>query len=565
MKSMKRLSFERLELLSLTEKKARTIEFHPKLTIISGMNGVGKSSVIKSIYWTLGASPPAMHREWASANIKSRLHIRIDGAPYSVVRDGRQLAMFDADGRCLISTNSITHEFGPFLADKLNFGLTLLNRKGEPEIPPPAYAFLPFYLDQDGGWERPLTSFDRLMQYSNFRRAVIEYHSGIKPNAFYEISAEKALAARTKSEAISERNTVAGVIARLGLAPAFQGIELSANDHDDAIEEFLVRLTDLRNRRQKRAAKLAEIVDERLLLQEQIELARAAARELGADANWAASDGRDTIACPTCGTEHRNDFRHRFSILADRDQCFEFVANSLDQIDDLAMEARKVEEELVAADRIIEEVQKTLEEERGRVTLKDVIQNEGRRQALTLFNEQISDLDRKIGELDASITSMESALKAYNKRQHREEREGFYAEKMLGYTNRLNVLNPDYDSISKITGRIVETGSEQPRLLLAYALALLATIEKFSEAFAAPMVIDTPIQQDQDVTNVKSLLSLIVQSRHPLGQTILGTVSMHGIDPGDASVIELDQKRSVLRRDEFDAVSASLRPVLETL
>ncbi|QRM40544.1 AAA family ATPase [Rhizobium rhizogenes] len=562
---MKRLSFERLELLSLTERKARTIEFHPKLTIIQGMNGVGKSSVIKSLYWTLGAAPQAIHRDWVAAKVKSRLHMRIDDAAYSVVRDGRQLAMFDVDGKKLISTNSITHEFGPFLADKLDFGLTLLNRQNEPEVPPPAYAFLPFYMDQDGGWERPLSSFDRLTQYANFRRAIIEYHSGIKPNEFYKISAERTVAARLKSEALSERNTVAGVIAKLGLDPVFQGIELSAYAHDAAVEDLLARLTELRDARQRRAAKLAAVVDERLLLEEQIELARAAARELGADANWAASDGRETIACPTCGTDHRNDFRHRFSILADRDQCFEFVASSLDKIDDLAKKARDVEKEMVSTDRIIAEVQSTLEVERERVTLKEVIENEGRRQAMSLFNEQISELDEKIGTFEASIVEMEAALKEFNKRQHREQRERFYAERMRSYIDKLNVLNPDYDTISKITGRIVETGSEQPRLLLAYELALLATIQEYSTAFAAPMVIDSPNQQDQDDRNARSMLSLIIDSRHPRGQTILGTVSMHGIDPGDASVIEFTDKRSVLQSSEFEVVSGSLRPVLEML
>ena len=184
---------------------------------------------------------------------------------------------------------------------------------------------------------------------------------------------------------------------------------------------------------------------------------------------------------------------------------------------------------------------------------------------MSLFNQQISELDEKIGSFDASIAEMEAALKKFNKRQHREQRERFYAEKMRNYIDKLNVLNPDYDAISKITGRIVETGSEQPRLLLAYELALLATIQEFSTAFTAPMVIDSPNQQDQDDANARSMLSLIIDSRHPKGQTILGTVSMHGIDPGDASVIEFKRKRSVLRTEEYEDVSSSLRPVLETL
>ena len=54
---MQRLIFKEIKILSRNEKRARIIKFHPKMNLIKGENHVGKSSLIKSIYYTLGAHP----------------------------------------------------------------------------------------------------------------------------------------------------------------------------------------------------------------------------------------------------------------------------------------------------------------------------------------------------------------------------------------------------------------------------------------------------------------------------------------------------------------------------
>ena len=45
--------------------------------------------------------------------------------------------------------------------------------------------FLPFYIDQDTGWNKTWASFDRLSQFKKWRQPVAEYHTGIRPNQFY--------------------------------------------------------------------------------------------------------------------------------------------------------------------------------------------------------------------------------------------------------------------------------------------------------------------------------------------------------------------------------------------
>lgn len=116
---------------------------------------------------------------------------------------------------------------------------------------------------------------------------------------------------------------------------------------------------------------------------------------------------------------------------------------------------------------------------------------------------------------------------------------------------------------AKINGRNVETGSDQPRAVLAYDLAFLHTVHEFDNSFTAPMVIDSPNQQDQDKVNVAAVVKLIVENIPESGQTILGSVSLHGVSPGNAKVYEFTEKLSVLRASEFETASARMAPLIQ--
>jgi len=556
---MKSLRFEKIELLSAKEKKARAIEFHPKLTIFNGTNDVGKSSIIKSIYWALGAEPRMIHPKWKEANVRALLTFTVDGVQYSIMRSGGAFAVFDANDHLLLSTNSVTRELGPFLAELLNFRLVLANRQNEAEIPPPAFAFLPFYVNQEGSWERPFAAFDKIAQYKNFRSAVIDFHSGILGNEFYELEAEKKKIRSETDELGRDRRMVTKAIEKL---PAtFSGVELTIDGHEVAIERLLSRLRSLREMRQIRAARLAEIVDMRSSLESQVSIARHAIAELEKDARFAAGLEAE-VHCPVCNTRHENDFAHRYGILDDRESCLQFISHQNETIRGLAGEVRKLESEIRGSDSVIEEVQATLAEKRGDLTLGEVIKSEGQRAAADVFHAQIGEIDERVGGLSARIDEITKAQKDLKDPARRDRIEKFYAVLMTSYLRELDVLNYDQDALMKINATIIETGSDAPRAVLAYDLAFLHTIHEFGNSFTAPMVIDSPNQQDQDAKNVAAMISLIVNNIPDEGQTILGSVELHGISPGEAKVYEFKEKLSILTTSEFHIVSARMDPLI---
>lgn len=561
---MKRLRFESLELLSLRERKARRIEFHPSMTVILGANDVGKSSVIKSLYWAFGASPAITHPTWAAANVKALVTFAVDDIRYQIVRDHDVIGVFNEDGQPLLVTSQITKELAPFLADLLDFKLVLTSRKGEPEIPPPAYAFLPFYIDQDSGWTKPLDSFSNLSQYADFRKALLEFHTGILPNEYYELEAEKRRLQVDQRNLEADRRVIQKAVERFKLEVQFDGLELSSEGHEEAIEQLLVRIHSVRSLRQTRAKDLAAILDERMLVEQQLSIVKASIIELEKDATFA-SDLPDEVFCPTCGTNHQNDFANRYGIVEDREACFEFFSQARSRIIELTSKAQKAEAEVRSADQVIDEIQASIDVRKGDISLSEVIESRGRRIASDMFEGQINDLNAKISEILGSIKDVTTNSDKLKDKSRREEIVKFYSGFMLKYLGRLDVTNFSADEVVRLPARIRETGSDLPRAILSYFLAILQTISKHSSSVFAPIVVDSPNQQDQDDTNVAKMIDLIISERPDRAQVILGTVSLHDRKVDNGKVIKLIEKKSVLRVSEFDSVSASFRPYMDQI
>lgn len=561
---MKRLRFESLELLSLRERKARKIDFHPLMTVITGTNDVGKSSVIKSLYWAFGASPAITHPTWSAANVKAMVTFTVDDIRYRILRDHNAIGIFDQDGRVLLVTSQITKELAPYLADLLDFQLVLTNRQGAPEIPPPAYAFLPFYIDQDSGWTKPMNSFDNLGQYADFRKPLLEFHTGILPNEYYRLEAEKRRLQVEQRALEADRRVIQKAVERFKLEVQFDGLELSIEGHELAIEQLLGRIQSVRAVRQERAKQLAGAQDERMLIEQQLQIVRASIVELERDATFA-GELPDEVFCPTCGTSHQNDFANRYGIVQDREACFEFFSEARSRVTDLTAKAAKAESGVRLADRAIAEIQASIEVKKGDISLFEVIESRGRAIASNMFDGQINELNLQIGKILLDIKDIAAGLDKLKDKDRRAAIVRFYSGFMLRYLKSLDVTNFSADEVIKIPARIRETGSDLPRAILAYFLAIIQTISKHSSSIFGPIVVDSPNQQDQDDTNVAKMIDLIISERPDQAQIVLGTVSLHGHQVDNGKVIDLTEKKSVLRASEFEALSASLRPYLDQM
>lgn len=559
---MKQLVFVELALLSHREKSARRIPFHRRSTLIRGGNDTGKSSVIKSLYWTLGAEPAVIHDRWRDAGVIASLKFTIDGAAYRMIRSGTRFCLFGADDRFIGTYTSVTTQLAPQLAELFNFRLVLRDKKEQDLQATPAFLFLPFYVDQDAGWNAKLKSFASLKQFHNPDRDALEFHMGVRPSAYYAAKSRVAALDAEMAPLRQERAVLGRVLERAEVKLGIGDLNLDVDAFRDEIEVILERAEALRSEEEVQRRRMSEAYTRLSAAEEQIQIVRAALKEHRDDRAFAEKLTGDTVQCPTCLAVYDNSFAERFAIAVDEDQCSQLLQ-------DLDEEKRSAQGAYSAACQasdkarsLAADVHQLLAAKKEALKLADIVRSESRREAQSMLGDEIDELDRRTGELDASRVEAKAEMDKLDSKQRRREILSFYESQMEELLKELDVRGLKQTAIRRIDAKLNETGSDLPRALLAFYLAVIRTIAKHSTSTFCPMVIDSPNQQEQDAANWSTMKRILAEERPDEGQMILGVTDAEDFDIG-GDIVALDRKHKVLRDEDYDDVRSEIVPLLD--
>jgi predicted nucleic acid-binding Zn-ribbon protein len=564
---VKNLVFRELWILSKAEKAGVNLSLGPNVNLLIGENDVGKSTLIKSFYHCLGADTPQINNTvWRKANPIYCVKFEVAGKVYHVVRDEKYFGVFDADKRLISRHVNIggANGIAKFMNELLGFDIELERQAdGRLGIAGPAFYFLPFYVDQDEGWSTSWSSFSGLKQFGNYRKLMLDYHLGVRPQSYYD--------AKKREIELQERlNNVQGE--RLSMQAARNSVEKrkvrTQVDLDPAafraeLETIVDQYNGIYAQQQGVLSRLKDIRNQRNAVDTELDLLRNAISELEADYRYSESpETPNAIGCPTCGTEFRNSFVERFGILDDIDHCNALVDQWLKKRSDITVQLQQVESEYKQISSQLQEVEATLARTKENVTLAELIASEGMKEMISTLNTDIQEMLTREEGINEQLLQNAEGLKVDSTRKR--EIVTWYKARMKEYLNTLNVgvLNEDdYKSLDKqIKNNAL--GSDLPRALLAQYFAFLSTMDQFNSFVLCPMLIDSPFQQEQDPTNRKAILDFIVSKKLPDQQMILATVSVDefadNTELGSATQNELDNKLSVLRKESFGPVLAQI-------
>lgn len=158
---MKEVYFKQIMIADLQNKTARVQPFEKGLNVVTSIdNHVGKSSLLKSLYYTLGAKVD-FDSVWDRQSKLYVVTLSVDETEYCIARFMKRFAVFK--GKTLLKiTDSVTQELAPLLGDIFDFSVYLPNKDtGKVEMAPPAFTFMPYYIDQDKGWSGLYDSFSK--------------------------------------------------------------------------------------------------------------------------------------------------------------------------------------------------------------------------------------------------------------------------------------------------------------------------------------------------------------------------------------------------------------------
>lgn len=444
-----------------------------------------------------------------------------------------------------------------------HFHIMLPTKYNDLIVPPPQFCFLPFYQDQDRGWDDTWGSFKGLSMIADFKRGILEYHTGIRPREYYEAKAQRSEAQREQNELKAERRALDRATARLRNGRSPVTVTFAPEMFGPQIEQLLAELNELRAVYENVRRKISELQSRRAVLVEEIEIARAALQELDADVKFSQNLTDTQVVCPTCSTVHDNDFSSRFSLIDDADACRGFLASAQHSLLEVEADVARQMESLTSYGDRIARIDDLLEEERGDIKLRDMLKDESVRIVDATIAAERSMIDQSISGWSEKEDSANALMKELSDSDRKAKIVSFYAQKLTAFASDLGV---DFGKAAKksVSPKINETGSYGPRAILAYHFAFLHTIREFTTSCLCPIILDTPLQQDQDEKNAAAMIAFALKNLPKDMQLVLGTVSMHGVEYTGHS-INPTVKESLLRREDFDEVSDYMRPFINKM
>lgn len=555
---MKSLMLISILLVSHRDQRARKVNFHPRVTLIKGTNDTGKSSLIKSIYHAFGTEPHSIHYRWKNADVISLVTFELDGDRYSIYRHRKSFSLFDSKEELIGTYHSVTNELAPALADLFNFKLKLIDRQNQSASPPPAYLLLPFYIDQDKGWVSTWCSFQNLGQFPNWKKRVISYHYGIRPDKWYELEAEKKAQVLAKDEPQRQFAALKQLKDKTRKEIARVDFDINIEFFQSEIDSLINECNSLKMDEDKYRNEMSELKILKIKLEAQVEIVKRTHDELSKDYHFALQDCEDYVGCPTCGAKYSNSFVERFEIAKDTETCRDLLTSLSNDLAKVNQSIADVKESLASSQLKQNEINLILAKKQGEVTLKDLIQLEGKRKLFDHLNAQLLPQEKILAEIEMKIETLQERMQSFDDPEHRKNIAKEYGEIFSQNAFLLNVSSLNENAFKNIDCNIDESGSDMPRAILAYFYTSLSLIKKNGNATFFPVIIDAPNQQEQDKDNLEKMLKFIRNNSKDEHQLILGLVDDCDLDYG-GEIIELKEKNYLLKEEDYQHLSEEIR------
>lgn len=545
---MRHIYFKSAHILSLRDKKGFTFEFSPDINIITGENDTGKSSFIKSLYYTLGADI-RLDKKWKKDSFVSKVVICVNKRDYAFVRHEKRISIFDiTEGKehLLVTSNSRT-EIALTVRDIFDFNLELvLNKTLVQGQAYPASLYLPFYIDQDDGWGTVLNSFSSLKMYKDWQKNILNFHAGVKPKEYYKLQGEISLIDIDLKEIRATLKALETAKKRFEASFGRVLFDIDIDYYEELLERFLSKCQQLHQEETEYRIKLIKLLSQRDELVSEIDSSKKQLDECDID-----------DLSPSASLEAK------YAVLKNREILFQIIPKLYDQKSLYDDQINKIKEDLKNSKRLSSDLKDMLQEVKEQLTLQDVIKSQASKQVESTFDEQIDELLRKLGKLDLSRTTLSEELAAFNNIKRTREINDRFKDALIFAQTELGIKDPTVGTILQF-GPISksETGSRAPRAILAYHYALLKTIEDKSTNPMLPIVIDSPKQQDPDPHTTEKLFNLCIGGLSTNNQLIIGSVSFER-KTDEFKTLTMTKKYSLLKEELYDDAYKEIMPLYQ--
>lgn len=514
-----KMVFKELFLFAPHEKVARKIEFKEGINIITSSqvdgNEKGKSVIMRSLYHALGAEA-LFASKWETKNKIFVLRFSIDEKEYYIYRSADLYKLFDGN-RQLLFVETKSSDLAEKLKTITGFAVMLPSRQNNRlEITPPAYNYLPFFLDQDHYEGSKFASFDKLGQYVDYKDSVLFYHFGVYNEEYFNLVKQR----EELEEQITEYNKridilqemVADIDRKLEIGSYSGDITALTRDVDQYREEYSsiverlnkskIHIIELRN----------NLFDLEKLLRE---------TEAFDDKNESEISKLWKHICPECGSEITDTVSlrsKRYNISED----IIIVKNDLQiSIQKILSDIEKEEEKYIELLKLLEGYQERLKIKSKHVS--DVLRHKGLCELRdTIIEEKHTAQDTKEIQLDL-LEDVKEAIKGFNTRK--KAILDRYYELLMGAKSRFGLDEIDPDRFKKISTNFEASGSNKYIATVIWYFTVIKIRNEYNPmAIQYPIVLDSPNNVEADDEKEKAFLEYLLSNSDLSSQFIMSGI-----------------------------------------
>lgn len=554
---MKNIRFKEILFLSYREKRARRISLDSDVVVVKGGNGTGKSCLLKSLYGVFGAQVNKYPEGWDPQYIVVLLKFLIDGVTHRALKIGRDYYLLNPDNTALSDTNSMEEQARCL---SLLFGLDLYyySDQSQKRRLPVGCFFMPFYIDQDSGWQQPWSSFTQVGN-EQVKRNVMLYYTGVV-NYDYYLSKSHLLSLQNeyrkwRNEKTIQNNFISIIRDKL---KSHNTMSLTEDAFREEIDSFVVKIQDLKEKQNKILKELEELYFDKLFKESRITALHENIKAIEEDFNYAIQHD-DLLICPVCGAQTENTTLARLGMNIDKEDSRELIVNYKMELDEVKKRIERANRKSEELKHQIEDIEALVSTKKEEYTLKEYLDHKVIEKLQELFYENEHEFDENIERVESDIKDEEERLKS------------------LKGSNRLKVILEDFNAClhtySKELGssfdksknhglgeKIKGSGSSHPKETLAYFFSYLTIMNKYSTPIMMPIVIDEFKQNGTTDQSIDKMIGFAIKHRPQNGQVIYSVSDDYTATGDNVKTISLDgdylmnEKEYASVREEIDNI-----------
>ena len=545
---MKNIGFKEILFLSYKERKARRINLDSDVVVIKGGNGTGKSCLMKSLYGVFGAHVNKYPEGWNPYFIVVLLKYQIDGVTHRALRIGRDYYLLNPDNTAISETISMDEQ-AKTLSMLFGFDLYYYSDQLQKKRLPVGCYFMPFYIDQDSGWQQPWSSFTQVGN-EQVKRNVMLYYTGVVNIDYYlsksHLQSLQNEHRRWKNERTIQNNFISIIRDKL---KSNSTMSLTEDAFKEEIETFVIRIQNLKERQNKILKELEELYYDKLFKESRVASLHANIKAIEEDFNYAIQH-EDMLICPVCGAQTENTALARYGMNVDREESRELIMKYKMELDEIKKKIERANKKSDELKKQIEEIENLITTKKEEYTLKEYLDNKVIEKLQSIFYENEHEFEVNIQRVEDEIKGEEDKLKS------------------LKGTNRLKVILDDFNACLRVYSKelgsafdeskphglgekIKGSGSSHPKETLAYFFSYLTIMHKYSTPIMLPIVIDEFKQNGSTDQSVDKMIEFAISHRPKNGQVIYSVSDDYSASCDNVMTVSLDGDTLMTECDYF--------------